>query len=61
MVLLPMPEATTRTAALLFGQVDFVEAPSPAVIPKMKGGSNEDHSRNPVRPPILHVTRPAAR
>ncbi len=28
MVLLPMPEAATRTAALLFGQVDFVEAPS---------------------------------
>ena len=36
MVLLPMPEATTRTAALLSGQVDFVEAPSPDAIPKLK-------------------------
>ena len=29
LVLLPMPEAATRTAALLTGQVNFVEAPSP--------------------------------
>ena len=36
MVLLPMPEATTRTAALLSGQVDFVEAPAPDSIPKLK-------------------------
>ncbi len=28
-VLLPMPEATARTAALLGGQVDWIEAPSP--------------------------------
>jgi peptide/nickel transport system substrate-binding protein len=36
MVLLPMPEASTRAAALLAGQVDFVEAPSPDTIPKLK-------------------------
>ena len=35
-VLLPMPEASTRAAALLAGQVDFVEAPSPDTIPKLK-------------------------
>ena len=35
-VLIPMPEATTRAAALLSGQVDFVEAPSPDTIPKLK-------------------------
>jgi ABC-type transport system substrate-binding protein len=36
LVLLPMPEASTRAAALLAGQVDFVEAPSPDTIPKLK-------------------------
>ncbi|WFS03097.1 ABC transporter substrate-binding protein [Rhizobium tumorigenes] len=37
LVLLPMPEASTRAAALLSGQVDFVEAPSPDTIPRLKG------------------------
>ena len=36
LVLLPMPEASTRTAAILSGQVDFVEAPSPDTIPTLK-------------------------
>lgn len=36
MVLLPMPEATTRAAALLSGQVDLIEAPSPDTIPRLK-------------------------
>jgi peptide/nickel transport system substrate-binding protein len=36
LVLLPMPEASTRAAALLAGQVDFVEAPSPDTIPRLK-------------------------
>ena len=36
LVLLPMPEADTRTAALLTGQVNFVEAPSPDAIPRLK-------------------------
>ena len=36
LVLLPMPEASTRTAALLNGQVNFVEAPSPDSIPRLK-------------------------
>ena len=36
MVLLPMPEATTRVAALLSGQVDFVEAPPPDAAPALK-------------------------
>ncbi len=35
-VLLPMPEVTTRVAALLSGQVDFIEAPSPDTIPALK-------------------------
>jgi peptide/nickel transport system substrate-binding protein len=37
LVLLPMPEATTRAAALLSGQVDFIEAPSPDMIPALEG------------------------
>jgi ABC-type transport system substrate-binding protein len=37
MVLLPMPEASTRVAALLSGQVNFVEAPPPDAIPRLKG------------------------
>lgn len=36
LVLLPMPEATTRAAALLSGQVDFIEAPSPDTIVRLK-------------------------
>ena len=36
LILLPMPDANTRSAALLSGQVDFVEAPPPDVIPRLK-------------------------
>jgi peptide/nickel transport system substrate-binding protein len=36
LVLIPMPEATTRAAALLSGQVDFIEAPSPDTIPRLQ-------------------------
>lgn len=36
LVLLPMPEASTRTAALLSGQVNFVEAPTPDAIARLK-------------------------
>ncbi len=38
LVLIPMPEASTRAAALLSGQVDFIEAPSPDTIPRLKEG-----------------------
>jgi peptide/nickel transport system substrate-binding protein len=37
LVLVPMPEASTRTAALLSGQVDWIEAPSPDAIDRLKG------------------------
>src|ERR1700752_2922658 len=36
LVLIPMPEASTRTAALLSGQVNWVEAPSPDAIDRLK-------------------------
>jgi len=36
LVLLAMPDATTRVAALLSGQVDWVEAPPPDAVPQLK-------------------------
>lgn len=36
LVLIPMPEATTRAAALLSNQVDFIEAPLPDTIPRLQ-------------------------
>ncbi|WP_397448205.1 ABC transporter substrate-binding protein [Pseudomonas sp. NA-150] len=35
-VLLPLPEANARTAALLSGQVDWIEAPAPDAIDQLK-------------------------
>src|ERR1700743_810797 len=35
-VLIPMPEALTRTNALLAGQVDLVETPAPDAVPQLK-------------------------
>jgi peptide/nickel transport system substrate-binding protein len=37
LILLPLPEATSRTAALQSGQVDWIEAPSPDAVPALKG------------------------
>jgi peptide/nickel transport system substrate-binding protein len=36
MLLFPMPEANSRTAALLSGQVNWVEAPAPDALPEIK-------------------------
>ena len=36
LILIPMPEAVTRTNALLAGQVDLIETPAPDVVPKLK-------------------------
>ena len=36
LVLIPMPEASTRTAALLSGEVNWIEAPSPDAIERLK-------------------------
>jgi len=35
-ILRPIPEATARTAALLSGQTDWIEAPAPDAIPRLK-------------------------
>jgi len=36
LILIPMPEATTRLAALRAGQVDWIEVPPPDAIPSLK-------------------------
>jgi peptide/nickel transport system substrate-binding protein len=36
LVLIPMPEALTRTNALLAGQVDRIETPAPDAVPQLK-------------------------
>jgi peptide/nickel transport system substrate-binding protein len=66
-----MPEATTRAAALLSGQVEFVEAPSPDTIPRLKSSGmrvitlpyphNWHYQLNFVEPPFndLRVRRAA--
>ncbi len=40
-VMLPMPEANARTAALLSGQVDWIEAPSPDAMATITGRGNK--------------------
>lgn len=35
-VMIPMPEANARTAALLSGQVDWIEAPAPDAMPQLQ-------------------------
>jgi ABC-type transport system substrate-binding protein len=41
LVLIPMPDALTRTAALLSGQVDFVEAPPPDAAPRIRAAGHQ--------------------
>jgi len=36
LILFPIPEPATRTSALLSGQVDWIEAPAPDAIPRIK-------------------------
>jgi ABC-type transport system substrate-binding protein len=45
LVLVPMPEASTRTAALLSGQVNWIEAPSPDAIDRLKAAGMQIVSR----------------
>jgi len=39
-VLVCAPEATTRTNALLSGQVDLIETPAPDLLPRLRAGNN---------------------
>jgi peptide/nickel transport system substrate-binding protein len=36
LILLPIPDAVTRTSALLSGQIDWAEAPAPDMLPRLK-------------------------
>ena len=46
LVLLPLPEANSRVAALRSGQVDWIEAPPPDAIPSLKSAGFADrHQR----------------
>jgi ABC-type transport system substrate-binding protein len=59
LVLLPMPEAATRTAALLSGQVNFIEAPAPDAIPVLKRAAMQIVSKTYPHnwPYVLNFTR----
>nr|WP_232372634.1 ABC transporter substrate-binding protein [Acuticoccus mangrovi] len=41
LILLPLPDPSARTAALLSGQVDWIEAPAPDAIPRIKSQGME--------------------
>ena len=46
LVLLPLPEANSRVAALRSGQVDWIEAPPPDAMPSLKRrGLPDRHQR----------------
>src|SRR5260370_27102873 len=59
LVLLPRPEAATRTAALLSDQVNFIEAPAPDAIPGLKRAAMQIFSNAYPHnwPYILNFTR----
>ena len=48
-LLFPMPEAATRTAALLAGQVDWIEVPAPDAIPRLQAGRHDASSPTSIR------------
>jgi ABC-type transport system substrate-binding protein len=43
-IMMPMPEANARTAALLSGQVDWIEAPAPDALPQIQARGFEVYS-----------------
>ena len=52
MVVYPMPEATTRVAALRSGQVDWIEVPPPDSIPVAEAGRTCRSACGRIRTPI---------
>ena len=62
MVLLPIPDVSTRTAALLSGRVDWIEAPAPDSLDKLKAGgckieTNAIPQCGPTRSPCCRARR----
>ncbi|HUZ73512.1 MAG TPA: ABC transporter substrate-binding protein [Stellaceae bacterium] len=41
LILFPMPDATTRASALLAGQVDWIEAPPPDTVPRLRAAGKQ--------------------
>jgi peptide/nickel transport system substrate-binding protein len=62
MVLFPMPEATTRLAALRSGQVDWIEVPPPDAVPSLKAAGFEivTNSYPHVWPWVMNFGKPDA-
>ena len=60
LVLIPMPEANTRVAALLSGQVDWIEAPPSDAIPQLRTKGFQITS-NPVSAHLAVAAQHAAR
>jgi len=60
MVLIPMPEATTRLAALRSGQVDWIEVPPPDAVPSLKAAGFEivTNSYPHTWPWVLNMAKP---
>src|SRR5205807_6443434 len=60
MVLTPMPEATTRLAALRSGQVDWIEVPPPDAVPSLKAAGFDivTNSYPHVWPWVLNFGKP---
>ncbi len=52
MVVYPMPEATTRVAALRSGQVDWIEVPPPDFDPVTEAGRPATSASGPTHIPI---------
>lgn len=63
MVLFPMPEATTRLAALRSGQVDWIEVPPPDAVPSLKaaGFAIVTNSYPHVWPWVMNLQNPTRR
>src|SRR5262245_45618587 len=61
LVLVPMPEASTRTAALLSGQVDWIEAPSPDALDRLKSAGMQIVTRIYPQTGLISSTSPEVR
>ena len=55
MVLLPIPDVSTRTAALLSGRVDWIEAPAPDSLDKLKAAGVQDRDQRHPAHVALHA------
>src|SRR4051812_39698364 len=57
LVVVPMPEALTRTNALLAGQVDLIETPAPDAVPQLKAAGTRVVRHHPPQVWEYHLIR----